>query len=311
MALPTLERTWQYNVNQQTPTSGVLATDRSALLYKIKVSLTTFASSPWTVVRSSNAVTAGAADYWASPANITGANSGTAHSWIVLQQSGITGGPLQICLDLGSSSQDYIYTMMSYAGFTGGTITNRPTATDEQLIWNPAQWFSTSGDTVLHVMQSADGRSTRIVYLRASVIRGLWMFEDLADSLLPNRGVCSFVGGGAPAISTYLSNANFWGRFGAIPFTAFVGTEVYKNVTAAEANSGAVSDITQAYPITPLSLHSETASAKGRLGRIVDLWFGSPSLALGSTYPVSPADKEFIHVTPFVMPWNGSTPILA
>ena len=311
MALPTLERTWQYNVNQQTPTSGTLATDRSALLYKIKAALTGFASSPWTVVKSSNGVTAGAADYWASPANLTGAASGNAHSWIVLQQSGITGGPLQLCLDLGSSDQAYIYTLMSYAGFnTGGTITNRPTATDEQAIWNPAQWFASAGDTVLHVLQSTDGRSTRVVSMIASTIRNLWMVEDVADSPLTYRGVCSFAGQ-VSTISNYLGTALFWGRFGAIPLTAFVGTEVYKNVAAAEANSGAVSDITNAYPITPLSLHSETPSAKGRLGRLVDLWFGSPALVLGSTYPATPADREFIHMKPFVMPWNGSAPILA
>ncbi len=311
MALPILEKTWQYNVNQQTATSGVLVTDCNAMLFKIKQSLTGFASTPWTVVMSSDSASAGAADYWITAANIIHANPGVVHSWIVLQQTGITGGPLQICLDLGSSDPSYMRIVMSYAGFTGGTTTDRPTATDEQIIWNPLLWFSVAGDTVLNVMQSTSGDSTRLVWLRASGVRGIWIIDNLSDSLLTYKGVYSFYTGAAvPTLSTYYNGPVFYGRFGALPITAYTGTESYNATTAAEANSGNASNITNAYPITPLSLHSETISAKGRLGRLADLWFGSTSIATGSTYPMSPADKEFVHFIPFVMPWNGTTPIL-
>ena len=70
MALPTLEKTWQFNVNQAIATTGVVNTDAQNLLFRIKQTLIGFSSNPWTVVRSSNSVTTGASDLWVAASNL-------------------------------------------------------------------------------------------------------------------------------------------------------------------------------------------------------------------------------------------------
>ena len=313
MALPTLEKTWQHNVNQSTTTSGTIYTDLKALMYKIKASLVGFASSPWTVVRSSNGVVADASDNWASAADViwvTGSN----RSWIVLQQSGL--GSTQICISCspyGSTNSDFLNLAISpSAGFTGGSITARPTATDERVILSDMSWitFNSAVNTVLHVMMSSTGEQTRILIFAGSTVRAQWFIEKLADSSL-TYPVGIIVQAAGYTLAQFLSNPYWFGKHGAVDFTAFTATESYGAGYVVNVNSGAVSNISGGYPMTPLSLHSETPSAKGRAGRLVDMWAGSSSIATGSTYPVLPADtKEFFQFNQFVFPWNGSTPVI-
>jgi hypothetical protein len=104
MALPTLEKTWQFNVNQSTTTSGSILPDMQALLYKLKTSLIGFGSTPWTVIRSSNGSSAGASDYWASSSDLIWNYEGSAHSWMVLQQSALNNLQLLISCEQSPSN---------------------------------------------------------------------------------------------------------------------------------------------------------------------------------------------------------------
>src|SRR4051812_33626557 len=98
MSLPTLAKSWQYNVNQAYNATGSFLTNNRNLLLGIKNSFIGFAQNPWQVRGSSNSVSAsllavGAAgpgtDLWASTSNLVWASVGSAHSWIVLRQSQI------------------------------------------------------------------------------------------------------------------------------------------------------------------------------------------------------------------------------
>ena len=195
MALPTLEKTWQFDVNQVTPTVGVLETDMDTMILKLKNSLIGFASTPWTVVRSSNGVTVAASDLWSTIADLV--HSSSARSWIVLKQTGCGGqGNLQICLDLNSSAQNNHDLYVSWhAGFGAGTTSARPTATDETGF--SLQWGSvTPGQTVLHVAQSSDGASTRVFLARDGAIVTTWLIDTQADCLAsPNSGIFYATGG--------------------------------------------------------------------------------------------------------------------
>jgi hypothetical protein len=312
MGLPTLEKTWQFNVNQYTAASTIALTDAQAWVFKLKQSLTGFASSPWTVIRSSNSSTSGASDLWISPANLSWNSGGGARSWIVLQQTGVTGGNLQICLELlSSSSPDSLAIAFSpNAGFTGGTTSARPTATDEFSFGSVTITPTTSFSSVLHVMQSTDGQSTRAFLMIGGVVKMALFIETVADSpaSLTFKGLVSFL----PNLSSdqHYSSSLWKGRFGAVNFVAYTGTEVYNNTRATAANSGALSSFTSQYVFSPISAHSETVNAKGRVGRLVDLWFGPYVPITGSTFPASPDDKEFLQLFPFTVPWNGTTPIL-
>ena len=82
MALPTLLKTWQFNVNNIIVSQDE-DTSYPEALFTIKEALTGFASNPWTVVASSDGSTADETDRWIDQGDV---NWGTgAHSWIVLQ----------------------------------------------------------------------------------------------------------------------------------------------------------------------------------------------------------------------------------
>jgi len=85
-------------------------------------------------------------DLWTntfSAANLPMANDGTDHAWFVVAlPAGICSvaggkGPAYFLIDLdefGGAGADQCGLYLSFAGFTGGSITNRPTATDEVKI---------------------------------------------------------------------------------------------------------------------------------------------------------------------------------
>ncbi len=64
MALPTLEKTWQFAVNQVVTATGSTLNDRRKALYNIKAAMTGFANNPWVVVMSSDGESAGSGDKW-------------------------------------------------------------------------------------------------------------------------------------------------------------------------------------------------------------------------------------------------------
>ena len=313
MSLPTLAKTWQFNVNQKTTTSSVLLTDCQNTLYKIKTTLTGF-TNPWTVVASSDGSTAGASDKWTASNKLIWAASSNARSWIVLQQTGMSGGTYQLYIDCTNASPQNLYVACSvgglYTGFT--TPASKPTATDEIVLLNTSTWFNTVASTsVLHIMMTSDGYSTRIFNYIGSTNYSSFFIETLASDSALTYKIASAVKTSNTYATFYGSSVTPWSsRYSSTNFVAYTGVESYYNSTVPAANSGAVSDFTTAYPICPLSIHSEAAGAKGRVGSLVDLWFGSTAVAVGSTYPSS-GGKTFIQLGGFVLPWNGSVPVLA
>ena len=107
-------------------------------------------STPWTVNYSCDGSTAGSVgdgvDRWTTTfteGKLVVANEGTAHSWMVLKSANGIGssnggkGPLYLLIvlnnggnGLGSGAQ-FVQILISRAGFTSGSTTARPTATDE------------------------------------------------------------------------------------------------------------------------------------------------------------------------------------
>jgi hypothetical protein len=315
MAIPTLEKTWQYNVNQAIASVGTADGDMKKLVLAMKNSLTGFSSSPWTVVRSSNGTTVAASDLWTSVSAMVNTYDGSAHSWIVLEQTGVTGGPFQLCIDLnysGMYQMSWVYSPT--AGFTvGGTTTARPTASDQTVLVNAGTWINDTGisSKVLHVMMSADGQCTRVYTFVAGIVSFSLLIETLADTsaTLTSKAVATL--GLAYTSTNFYNNAYWHGRFGSTHYVAFTATEGYKNGPVPSGNSGTISDFTSAFAISPLSAYSETGGCHGRAGRFVDLYMGAAGAPNGSTYPLTPNDKEFVQFSQFVMPWNGTAPLMA
>jgi len=307
MALPVLEKTWQYNVNQSTTTSGVLLTDCRAAMFKIKQSLIGFTNG-WTVVNSSNASLTGG-DCWASVSDLSWASSGV-HSWIVLQQTGVNGsGTTQICIDLFTANAYQFYIAFSpSAGFAGGSTSARPTATDEYSTATIA-WFPTSAATsVIHATQSSTGDCTRVFVFSGGTCYGSLIMDTMySDSPLSYKGVFGYNTSILYA-NVYTNTPYFRGIFGSTKYAAYVGVEQYQPNTVPAANAGAISDFSSAYPFCPISLHSTTIGARGRCGRLSDIFLGSTSIATGSTYPSG--GSTFAQFGTFIIPWNGTVPVI-
>ena|SRR5271166_22462 len=324
---PTLVKTWQYNVNQALVANGSQPTDAQKLMFAL---VTSFTSSPgwvnsWTILESSNSVAvAGAGGNWASFANLIWANAGTAHSWIVLEQTGVT-GTFQVLIDLNSTNTFFAtITMSPSAGFTGGTTTAAPTAVDGvPLFAGPGAWGVDSSVSIqykLHVMQSTDGACTRAFICRYSnssaggVVSGYIAFEvpqnPVTGWVNPVVGLWLGASGATQELSytNLYNNANTVGRGVSNMTLVWTGeTGTGNRVLIADAfyapnsfNGGLV--------LHPVGLYSATASNRGRHGWFFDLWWGpgqfqnSPNIQ----FPAA-ANYDFAQFGVIVVPWNGTT----
>lgn len=190
MAVPSLEKTWQFTGGNVVVASGNSLTDNRTVLLGMVNALLGFASSPWTCIASAGGTTPGGVvagfdgvNRWTGITQLTYTTTSGNHSWIVLQQSGIN-AKTQVCIDLLSLNASNASTglqlrmwMSPVLGFgvanggTDGTAALRPTALDEFPLHDNASnrnWLSggttttnVSRNYVWYAMQSTDGQCTR------------------------------------------------------------------------------------------------------------------------------------------------------
>src|SRR5580704_11112196 len=98
---PTLDKSWQFNVNQALAAQGTALACAQNILYQIVVSMMGFASNPWQVRGCSTstsssllALTAvGPGTGWGSASAVVfSSSSSVAHSWIVLRNTSLGSG---------------------------------------------------------------------------------------------------------------------------------------------------------------------------------------------------------------------------
>lgn len=324
MPLPVLQKSWQYNVNQA-PISS-----HSDLLYKIKNSMVSFSSNPWTVVSSSNSSVANTNDNWTGSGSVVFQNNGSAHSWIVLKQVGIATNfqVLIVARRNPGGGSDVMFVLYSMnAGFTGGTTTARPTATDEQafdsdnasLVANSANLASTPAR--LHVMQSTDGQCTRVFIYVNSIPQTMLLFDKPRNPVsgwtIPHvamYAVQQYNSGASVAQVTYakLNDAadRVKSRVGTTNFNMFLTSEGCITSMIGEQQTF-VSDLdSSAYPMLPMGLFSTTSGARGRHGELFDIYWGSTIINEGDHYP-GDSSKQFVQFGDIIHPWNGSTILIA
>jgi hypothetical protein len=321
VALPTLVKTWNYDVNKLYATTGTATTDYQQTLRGIKNSLKAFASG-WTVVGSSNSVTAGldATDRWSTNGDLVWAAAGNAHSWIVLKQTGLATN-FQLCIDLNNASPSAISMVASpNAGFTGGSTTARPTATDEIAALSQDNWITSGFVTFtarVHAWQSNDGQCTRVVGHIGGVPTLFWIFDKAQAPVTGwTYAVVAGASKGADGTNGVLRYADWWsasswlgGRTPNGTFNAYLSCEGF-NGAAFGANLVIQNELDSNWPLVPMAIVSTTAGSRGRLGSVFDLWYGSTAIGEGDTYP-DDATRQFVQFGHFVFPWNGSVPLMA
>lgn len=331
MALPTPTKTWQYDKNKGPYTS------LPDLLYAWKTTLTTWGSAAWTVVRSSGKVggstwTAGAADYWATSNAIEAEGPGTAHSWIVLKQTGIATN-FQVCFDFildtaGWPTVVKVYVSAS-AGFTGGSTTARATATDEiecqdtavEPMW--VQDFDLSVNPArLNVFQSDDGECTRWSIWVANYQTSFWLFDKprnpvsgwtnpwvcvgasayYGDGGVAQRGTIGFLY--SAATQTFIAQGSTRGL--CYLTCESCGSAVTQAIASLMTWTGSLDS---AYPIMPIGIFTTTTSVRGRLGEIYDLWWGSTAVNDGDHYP-NDGTRTFVQLNDLVHTWGGGAALV-
>jgi hypothetical protein len=321
MDIPSLQKTWQFDVNQATGGTGNAETDNADVWVKIKDAIIGLASGDWTVAASSDG-TGGNADLndnWGSYSDIDWNTAGNAHSWVVLANSS-TGA--QICMDCecASTASEQAEIYMSPGGqyvLAGLSTLNRPAAADEVNV-NPGAvgWGGDSAayNGFVHVMGSDDGECTRVVHCRVGFATGLWIFDEVRDPVTPwaNPRVATATG----QLSTeadYLTYANYndvANLYGvaASSFDAFMTSEGYiasavgQRIGTADSQSGG-------WPMCPMGICSETALNVGRKGSLYDIYWGSITRVTGDSYP-DDGTYQFAQFGDIILPWNGTRPVV-
>lgn len=330
MALPTIQKTWQYDVNNQVDKLGTETLTAANMILTIKNIMTGFASSPWTVAGSSNQTTAGmdGVDRWSTTADFRWGASGNI-SWIVLEQSGID-GYFQLLLSMNTASTYNINCSFSPTGvFTGGSITAPPTAIDAVTVKSASAWGGQNGTShssiKIHVMQSTDGECTRIFIYKVSYastqelqipfLCGIWIFDKVRE---PSVGwnypyFCSIIATSASAAGVgVLSDFTslLVGFHNSLTVALSYTWEGTLDGTPFSTLLTSANKVDQTEYIFPIGIASVTVGARGRHGTIWDMWWGNSYLADGNTFSDGLGNDDFIKIGCFILPWPSSTEML-
>lgn len=328
MALPTLTKTWQFDVNQTVPyiaPGGAAEAEDMAQtwLYMWKESLIGFASNPWQVIYSSDGSSTGPSDLWTSPSAIKRDFAITdPRAWIVLRQPAL-GANFEILFDYAvynAYNYSHGFILVCPTGFdtsgastTSSPVPNGPSNPMSEVAYGDITFAINSPTTAqrLHVMMSDDGKITRwwschdgsfsSNFVQVSEVAGasVWTPGGYGHVYLPpNNGSYGTLNDSAHARSVYpgTHNDEFFMYMTSIGSIAALG----QIQTVPDDDSGD-------YPVSAIGLASGTPATYGpRRGALDDIWWGSTAISSGDTYPAS-GSKDFVQLGDLVLPWNGTT----
>jgi len=321
MTLPALSKTYQFNVGQAITAQGTALATNRRILRTIKNTLIGFGTLPWTVRYSCDSVTAGTAgdvtDRWAADSNLVWAAAASAHSWMVLRQTGIaTNFEVLLSLENASATGSVLTMYVSpTAAFTGGTTTARPTATDEIAMLANAVWggvATVDANAKIQVVQSTDGQVTRVIVHVGGVARTYWSFTKPTSPIAgwTNPSLSVVLGNSSSNVLTYANlnaAANGKGRVGSTTCSFYMSGEAAGGSMLGQLIGAG--DISGNWPVAPVGLISTTTSNKDRYGVATDIWWGADTATEGSTYP-NDATRTFVQFGVCVFPWDGSVVVI-
>ena len=327
----TTTKTWQFNLNNLVLSDNTVGGtnahfDRRTLLLGIKNALKGFGTQPWTITESSDSVTAtGGTDKWVTADNLVWRDDDTANvfSWLVARQTGIsTTFELLIACEEDSVANDgsEMGAWVSQVGFTGGTTTARPTASDERQLRDStlSGWWGSGGDGGSgltyrwHAMQSTDGQCTRVLIFVNDVNTGFWAFDKPANPVtLWTNPYVAVISGENNTSSNQCSYAIFHdsammsGRFSGIDTTIYLSGEGF-GTNASGENFTVTNQLDDSFFAGEMGLSSLSSTFTGRNGEMFDLWWGLTNADTGRYYPDT-GTKSYVQVEDMIFPWDGST----
>lgn len=283
----------------------------------------------WTVYQSCDSVAFGApgdlVDRLVTFGNVVWAPSGAAHSWIVLKSTSVIMGTTLywlIACEQSGSDTNTIYMSTSKLGFsaaaggTDGSTTLKPTAADEAVMRNSLQWGAGGGVPIrFHVLMSTDGSATRVFTTYQTNLMGFWTIEPLLD---PTSGLDLFatVFGNAALNPLVVQSVSQTPQLvarttgGAAVYGVLSG-EGSQYASSVSAGLGAVdrvmwNDIAQVNQLLAVGAWGGLTSspvARGHLGSLIDVWWGSNFVPCGRSFP-NDYTRKVITMGPFGIPWN-------
>jgi hypothetical protein len=315
---PRLVKVWPFDsthglVNQSVAQQGTtLATNQRATRL-IWASIQTRAG--WSVDYSCDSVAAGtkgdAVDRWDSDSDCVFNTPGSAHSWKVLKpNSAIAGASANLLIDLDTSSGSgaNASVFVSFSGFTGGSTTARPTASDEfEITVGTAHLHTVNGTYTYHVMVPSDGTALRVWVRHDGVATGpvaMYGLERIQSApsaiTTPAVGVWDFA---SPVTdnSRWLDTAHWKGFHSGSVQSFFMTTEAENNTELPDTFAG--TDLDGQKPVYPSGLFSTTL---GPVGFIADWWFIHDSATDNNTVP-SGTGREWIILDEILQPWDKVT----
>lgn len=346
MPIPALSKTWQFNVNQAVAAQATFKIQAQTLMLLLKNTLKGFALNPWVVKGSCNSIAAGmdGVDRWAAIGDLQWLTPGNPHSWIVLRNP-VTGW--ELCIDLdwtGANVENTISQMVSpAAGFTGGTTTARPTATDETFIGNATlantrDGWGPSGVSAykLHVWHSSDGECTRWTFWQNNICNGLGMLERVKNPYM--EGADPDDGWVNPSLWLWWGR-NAFGAPGAVDFGNFfvssgnllwhyVRGKFCRSTPGTEGGSNGLlpslltvaNEISTEWHLFPvgfwipqddsLAVQVDNSRRRGFAGEFYDLWCSqTTTIANLDTYPDDGSNQLAVLGNCLTFPWNGTAPL--
>ena len=327
MPLPTLVKTWNFDVNipsQGVPTSSANSDVRwGAHYFDLKQALLGIAPG-WTVAGSGGAGNGGgggmdAVDRWTNgnDLDVTG-SAPTQTSWIVLQNDAIRVG-FQLLIQPDNNAGGWpgagLFLQVSPGGlYTGGSQTTSPTAADAVTVGGTTVNSGSSPETpITHLAMSSDGAITRWWLTWGGDTHAFFEFA-IPTNTVPgwtDPWVATAVYNGLTNAPDYadLTNVTTYtrGRQGSINMALYWTSEGW-NFDATNAAAGQRmtwgNDLDGgAFPMAPIGLASETSFVRGRHGELTDVWWGTTILATGSYYPET-LPRQFVQLGDIIVPWD-------
>jgi hypothetical protein len=355
MGLPAKQKTYEYDLNNNivgdaTQPNGAQdgTLDRINLLLALVLSMTNGGTwtVPWTVQGTSDASTSGfPGPGWASASDIQWTDGTTstppinAHSWIVLYHPTLDIHLLIECVSQFNTDGNGLICYISRNGFgvanggTDGSITSRPTATDEQNIRNgfnnqdgcwsgnatadPRQWK-------WNIVASNDGEVWNMFWFFNGEVIGFWRFE------VPDNPPANWSGPVIARMHGFNSDGASFGAFsphGSIGFDPVrrpdgsqFRVDVYgfswgwsdaTNFRQASGRINVINPVSGNPMMFPLWYYTNAGGMRGRLGKPYDLYIRQTVVggSTGDTYPAAQPDWIVLagldHAP--IIPWDGVT----
>lgn len=254
----------------------------------------------WTVVGScdSTQFAMDGTDYLVSYANMISSTGN--HSWIVLRNAGLGGGSgVEVCFDFtdDTSYSDELTLAYSYsAGFAGGSLSARPTATDEyEVIFESNSWpgSSSSRRRLITRLMSTDGESYRLLVQYDGTLNGALFFEKIQNpASWVDENFLLWVGGLDLNLSRLCTGEGYFFRNNGVNCRARgarLGSKSSYGISQyfASQNGTTGLDMFGNYQLMPFLAHNITAPNYGILGTLADMYVVEATLPLGYLFPHS------------------------